>query len=685
MRGNFINAHMYPVRSTLCRLAVLVSLICLNGYNSFVQAQKVVAPVVKLGRANQADFAPSPLGADSTAEAEVLYDFGEVRFESGNSDIWMEFTRHRRIRILKKSALERATVQVPTYKVQGSEREYVGSVEGYTYNMNGQDLSIDKLTKAGIVTERVNDRLTLEKFSLPNVREGSVIEYKYVVRTPFAVSNNPRVWLFQDDVPVRWSEYKITIPAYFYYKIIMGGYLDLAVNQQTNTSMDLLPGQPGVPAQSYRFAVENAPAFRNEKYITTSSDYLSKIEFELASITFPNSAVRNYSVDWPAFDRSLLEADVFGGQIKRAPFLRDVAALIRAQNPTDSLARLQAAYDFVRKSIKWDDSNSYTCNSLKKVFEAKKGDAGDINLLLVGLLKELDFDVHPVILSTRTHGRISDVYPLMRQYNYVVAHVQTNGQAIMLDATDPVIRMGMLPTRCLNGQGRLIAPDGQSRFVSLAPKERDTELLTGAFTLADDGEVKGTIKHSRGGYSGWAARTLVQADGEANYLEEAKKKRPTWQVTKSEVNGGTDLNTSLDVTHTLTIPEAYNEAADRIYLLPMLTEARTENPFKEAERRYPVDFGTAIDESYMTTFTLPEGYVVEEVPKAAALSLPDKAGRFTYQVGQTGNQLQVISRLTLRKPVYFAEEYATLRELFALVVAKHAERIVIKRGEVAKK
>lgn len=676
---------MQTPRSTLCRLAVLVSFCCFTTLFTLAQNQKISAPAIKLGRATVFDFNPSPTLTDSTAEAEVLYDFGEVRFDVTNGDIWMDFTAHRRIKILKKSALERGTVEIPTYKNLSSEREFVASVEGYTYNLNGNEISTDKLTRSGIVSQKLNDQVTLEKFTLPNVREGSIIEYKYVLRTPFAVARSPRTWTFQESIPVRWSEYKITVPSYFYYQIIMGGYLSLAIQEQQPTITTLLPGQPETPALTYRFVVKDAPAFRNEKFITTSADYLSKIQFELANVNIPGGRVQNFSMDWKAMDRTLYEADWFGGQIKRTSFLRDVASLIRSQHPKDSLARLQAAYDFVRRSVKWDETNSYGSNNIKKVFEAKKGDSGDINLLLVALLKELEFDVNPVILSTRNHGRMSEQFALMKQFNYVVAHVQTNGQEILLDATDPVVKVGMLPTRCLNGTGRLVNGDGQSRFISLDPKDRDVEFISGTFTLTEDGEAKGELKHSRGGYSGWAARTIYQREGEAKFLEEVKKKRPNWQVTKSVVTGGNNADVSLEVAHTLTIPDAHNEAGDRIYLWPMLTEARTENSFKEAERLYPVDFGTAIDESYMATFTLPDGYIVEELPKPAALSMPDKGGRFTYQVTQTGNQLNVISRLTLRKTLYFADEYPILRELFALVVAKHAERVVLKRSEVAKK
>ena len=129
----------------------------------------------------------------------------------------------------------------------------------------------------------------------------------------------------------------------------------------------------------------------------------------------------------------------------------------------------------------------------------------------------------------------------------------------------------------------------------------------------------------------------------------------------------------------MTVPNACGQAGDRLYLRPLLTEGYTENPFKEENRLYPVDFGVPITESFSAVYTLPAGYAAEELPKTAVISLPDKGGRFTYEVKAEGNQLRVLSRLTLNEATYSAEAYGALRELFAMMVAKQAEQVVLKR------
>lgn len=669
--------------STPHRRLTLTVIGCLMAV-SVVTAQKKTdpAPLIKFGQFTPDQFT-RPL-SDSTAEAVVQYNYGEVHYEVSSDELWIVLERHVRTLIRRKSAYERATITLPVRRGKSGQPEFVSNFEGTTYNLVNGSVTFDKLAKSAHFTEKVSDGYSLEKYTLPNVREGSIIEYRYTLRTPFSISSNPRTWYFQQDVPVAWSEYRITIPNYYYYKMMLGGYLNLTVNEQKSATVSLLPGQYDAPAVSYRFAQKDVPAFRDEAYITTDDDYLSKIDFELASVTYPGEPTKNFSVGWDAMDQTLLTDNDFGGQIKRAGFLRETAKQLLGKS-ADTLARITAAYDFVRQTIKWNEETSYWSRSIKKVFDDKKGDAGDINLLLVALLREMDIDANPVILSTRSHGRVDVSYALLKKFNYVVAQVSVGGKDLLLDATDPYLKPGMLPLHCLNGTGRLVHSSAP-RFVSLAPTERDAEVITGTFTLDEEGELTGTFSHSHGGYSAWSTRKLFAAEGKTKYLDGIVKKRAAWQVQKADFTGTEPKSDAFGAVYTLTIPDACAQAGDRMYLRPMLTEAHTENPFKEAERLYPVDFGTTIDETFTATYTLPAGFQVEELPKPVAMTLPDNGGRFVYQVASVnGNQLQVVSRISLRRTMYFATDYPTLREFFSQIVAKHAEQVVLKRGTVAEK
>ncbi|WP_266367716.1 transglutaminase domain-containing protein [Tellurirhabdus rosea] len=632
------------------------------------------------GNITKADFDELASLPDTSAEAVYLFRNGRTTFIYRNSEILLQNYYHVRLFIRKKSASDRATVSVPLLYGQNGLREAVQQLNGTTYNLvNGQVVK-DKLAKDAVFTDKASNDYQIRKFTLPNVREGSILEYNYVKETPFRLRHNPETWHFQTDVPVWWSEYVFEQPEYFFYKTVMRGYLPLEVNERNSISINLGGGLVSV-GTGYRFVVKNAPAFSNEPFITTPKDYLSGFDFELASYRLPNMAVENMTLDWESMDRTLLENDAFGKQLNRAGILKEAAALAKAQ--PDTMQRLVMVYDYIRKNIKWNKESALVSAGSRKVFEKREGDAADINLMLVALLRETGFDADPVILSTRSHGKINQFYGLLRQFNYVIAHIRLpSGQTLLLDATDPFLKPGMLPEACLNGVGRLIRPKG-STFISLDPAERDMLYSSTALTLEADGALKGTFKETRSGYQALQTRHELAENGQEAFTKTNAASRSGWQTSGLQISGLDKIDEPVIIAQQVEFTDACQAAGDRLYLKPMLTEGFATNPLRAPERLFPVDFGKCLERRFFAQITLPEGYQVEQLPKATLLTLPDNGGRFQYQISQVGRTLTVSSLFSLRKPFYTTEEYASLRQMYDLVIARHAEQIVLKKETLA--
>jgi hypothetical protein len=68
--------------------------------------------------------------------------------------------------------------------------------------------------------------------------------------------------------------------------------------------------------------------------------------------------------------------------------------------------------------------------------------------------------------------------------------------------------------------------------------------------------------------------------------------------------------------------------ADVVYFNPMLSEAEKENPFHSAERLYPVEMPYCMDKVYVFSMEIPKGYVVDELPKPARITLNQNEGMF---------------------------------------------------------
>lgn len=610
---------------------------------------------------------------DSSAEAVVLYDGGETYFEIMGSNIIITQIIHERIKILKKSALERGSIKIPVVRENGTTQEFLSEIKGFTYNDNNGSPTRDKLTKDMIFQEKASDNVYVTKISMPNIKEGSVIEYSYKKQTPMSIKQNPNTWYFQQGVPVERSDYKITIPDYFYFRMIMSGYLPLNHNENQPVTLRGF----NVNGQEYHFIVLDAPAFRDEAYITTEADYLSKIDFELASVNWPNVLMKDFSLDYNNLTKTLLESEEFGQQIKRTGFLKDEALEIKSKYK-DTTSRLQAAVNYIVKNIKWNGETSIYSTGLKKIQEKKTGDAADINLMLIGLLREIGFDANPVILSTRDHGRIHEQYALMRRFNYVVAHIEANGKDLLIDATDEYLKVGMLPYQCLNHSGWLVHA-GFPRFVSLEPVERDAELEKAEMQINEDGEMKGQFTKSYSGYSAWSARKAFKKEGKEKFLEEVKKAKTNWTINKAEYSNNEDISQQMEAKYDVEMTDFITKAGNMMYLKPMLSEGHTENPFKDTERNYPIDFGIPIDETFLASYEIPAGYTVIEKPQSVSFALPENGGKFTHAVNVKDNKISIVSRLNFRKTLYSPDEYPFLKEFYDQIVKKHSEQIVLKK------
>jgi transglutaminase-like putative cysteine protease len=656
------------------------------------------AEPIKFGKIELVDLQMKTYDKDTSAEAVVLCDYGHASFEYHNDyGFQIRFERTIRIKILKKAGYSWATGEIPFYKTTGRGEEKIAELKGYTYNLQNGEIVKEKLTKEGIFTEQKDENWFIQKFTLPNVKEGSVVEYTYTRISPFIY--NFQEWTFQSTIPVRWSEYRAVIPEYFNYKMQANGYEPVeSKTKSTEATFNLrIEGSGGVTtfarneprvsthyeqikaiATAHQWIAKDVPAIRPEAYITTPIDYLTQIDFELSSTNYPGQGFKPYSSSWTSLNEQLLKSEYFGAPLKRAGFLKDIIAKIQAEHK-EPLTQALTAYEFLRHYMTWNgESSIYSKNGTKKAFDTRVGNAADINLMLTAMLKDMGLAAEPVLVSTRSHGRILPYYAVLNKFNYVVTKLTVGDQTVLLDATDMYVIAGMLPTRCLNGIGRVIDA-GSGDWISLEPKEKATELTSIQMAVNDDGELKGKLEKSLAGYDAWEHRKKIVAAGKDKHTENLKKEHPTWQIDKIDIINIDKCNEVLNEKYELTMADVCQKAGNTLYLKPMLSEALTESPFKLTERKYPVDFGTTTEKTYVASITIPTGFKVEEMPKNAVFTLPENSGRFSFLVAVNGNTIQVSSKLSLKKTVYYAEEYAALREFFAQIVSKHAEQIVLKK------
>lgn len=666
------------LRRVVRAVALSIPLLFTTSFTTF--AQEDFKP--KFGVVDQSSLEMTAYPGDSTADAVYLYDFGEVNYKYDNirglvmvMDTWV------RIKILKESALDRGSVALKFYQGSGVDnQEHLENIQACTYNLESGRVVKTVMDRKSIKREKSTDNYYVTKFNLANVRKGSVIEYSYSRTTPLGVQDKPSTWVFQASIPNQWSEYRITIPYFLEYKITMGGYLPLYISNHEPVGVDMGLAKLNGGAMAYRFVVKDAQAFVNEPFITTESDYLSKVEFELSIIQVPGEVTKNFSKTWEAVEKTLDESAWFGGELRKSSYLKTKRDEIiqTAKTPEE---KMEMAYRHVQNHMKWDGySRLGSKDGVKKAYDNKAGNATEINLILTSLLRELDLNCDPIILSTRSNGRLLKEIPLLESCNYVISHVQIGEKEYFLDASQPYAKPGLLPEHALNGYGRLIPKKGSGKFLDIIPQDLLTKLeMINANIQPEDGSIKGTYSVSYGGYEALRWRDKYVDEPENVHHDALKKSSPEWKITNIAVkNRNEDLRLAVNVACDFEL-EDENASSELFYFNPILAGRWESNPLKSKERIYPLNFASGMSESFIGNYKLPVGYVLEEMPKSEVITLPEKAGKFAYQVRQTGDMIQVSSSVMLMKTNFPAEEYHTLKEFFERVVQKHGQPLVIKK------
>jgi len=643
-----------------------------------VSAQSVNAQnrTFKFGKVDLAEFQTKVQGPDSAADAIKLFDVGKGSFDISpvTQQFVYNFTRHVRFRVINKPAYDLANFEIVLYNsAVGSSKETIVSVHGATYNLVDGKVEVSKMTSDAKFSSRLDKNHMQKKFTLPNVKEGSIIEYTYTTVSDFTFALDD--WYFQGSYPVKYSALTISIPEYYVYKPLMSGYLGIKQTKPEQVNQ----GEMQIKRTCYY--MEDIPAIKNERFITTLNDYVTKIGFEMMATNFPRSGYKDFSSTWPKLMFELMDEESFGRFIAKAtPNKEFLNGTVKMES--DSLAKMNLIFNYVKKAVKWDGRLTMYAseNSPKAVFDKKAGNSADINLSLLNMLKSAGIICSPVLLSTRNNG-YHPGYPMMSKFNNVVVEVQARGKSYLLDATDEDNLGGLVSYQDLNHEGLKVDVEEKSaKWISLETTDLSSTNIGYTLVLTPDNKFTGTMYVSSDHYDGLSRRKVYKsATSESEFLKDVKASKPGLDIVSYKIENLDHPEQALAETFNVTIEDNVEDAGNLIYFTPMLYNQTKDNPFNLEERTFPVDFAYPFQEVFKSVIEFPEKYVLDKLPKSEAFALPNSDGTFAIQYFVEGNKIAVRSKISINKSVFAPEDYFTLKEFYKNIVRKQAEQIVFKK------
>jgi hypothetical protein len=540
--------------------------------------------------------------------------------------------------------------------------------------------------KEAVFKDKISKRLVVKKFTLPNIKAGSIIEYEYRLNSDFIFNLQP--WNFQGEYPCLWSEYNVSMPEFYYYVTLTQGYQRFHIytkkDKVDNFTLNDNSGAGASNRQNFtagvtdhRWVMKDVPALKEEGYTSTIKNHIARIEFQLAELRHPFTP-RNVMGTWQQACTELMKDEDFGYALNRDNgWLSDVVNEATA-GATTAHQKAKNIFAYVRDHMTCTNYNAtYLQKSLKNVLKERNGNEAEINLLLTAMLLKAGITAEPVMLSTRSHGYTYALYPLMDRFNYVISRIHLDDTYYFLDASKPRLGFGRLSPESYNGHARVI--NEYADPVELISDSLMERKITSVFVINDNkGYLTGSVQQSPGYYESYNIRGRIKEKGKQQFLDDIKKGfNAEIEITKSAIDSLENFDVPVKVSYEFDIS---SDKEDIIYFNPMFGEAWKENPFKSAQRVYPVEMPFAIDETYLLRLDIPAGYVIDELPKQVVVKLnEDDDGMFEFRLSESGGSISLRSRIRLTRAYYLPEEYELLREFFNLIVKKHNEQIVFKK------
>ena len=442
-----------------------------------------VAQNYKFGKVSKEELLQKEHPSDPNADAAILYRETKTEFQYTQDAGWYMVTDYlERIKIYNKEGFDWANLTIDLYR--GSGEDKLIGLRGSTYYMDeGGKMKEVKLKNDGIFKEETTKFLSQTKVIMPDLREGCVIEYRYTINSPFIFNINE--FRFQETIPVDKVEVQFKTPEYFVYKSHQRGWVPFKVEnhsrertltfRQTTRDLSALTST-GIPETTtrevklkeitYTVELENVPAIKEEAFVGNLNNYTTALQFEMSYIDQPGNPIKTYTTTWEDVSKSIYRADVFGAELDRKNYFEsDLDKLL--SGVTNPQEKVGVIFSHVLTKMNWNGYNGfYTNEGVRAAYKKGSGNVGDINLMLVAMLRYANLNANPVLVSTKAHG--IPLFPTRNGFNYVIAAVELPQGTLLLDGTNKNAEIGVLKSSILNWQGRMVTKEGNSSWVALS-------------------------------------------------------------------------------------------------------------------------------------------------------------------------------------------------------------------------
>jgi len=634
-------------------------------------------PVIReFGKIDKADLELKSCDFEPDANAEVLFDKANVYYDQA-FNICMD--RQKRIKIFNDNGKNEANITLEYTSIDNVE--YITGLQAETINLVDGKPEIIKIDKKQIFTKQIDKQRSAIVFSMPNVKPGSIIEFKY--RWTTQVFYNMPDWSFQGKIPVKYSELKTEIPELFSFKMQPRSLLLKATtsNAMGNGSVGSGTQQESFNTNIQTTIISDIKSLQNEPMMISEVDNLQGVYFHLTAIRPINGFVKTYSDSWSKVGGNLADDEDFGRQLKRK-LAGEEAMTSKAKAMKTDEEKISYLYNYVKTNIKWNGDDSwYTNDGTTKAWDKKTGNSAEVNLILYHLLKASGVNVFPMVASTRSHGKVNPAFAFLSQFNRAVVYARIDtSKSYVLDATDKYNLYNEIPSTLLNSHVLYIDKEHETyNTLFLEKRTPSINFITIDAEITPEGKMTGQAEIASQSYDKVNATERYKDDGEKKYIEYLSDGDNNLKISDLKMENIDVDSLALNQKMKLAM-DLVGSDGTYIYLNPNLLTAMHKNPFTAETRNTDIDFGYMHYLLLNSNYKMPAGYKLDSQPKTLTLNMPDNSMSFKRTVITADGQVIVRYSFTQKKALFFKENYPEFQAFYKKMNELMNEQIVLKKS-----
>ena len=595
-------------------------------------------------------------------------------------------TTYARVKILSEKGKEEfSQIEIPYEKddsgvsiseVQGRTIEPDGTVVPFT----GKPFN-KEVVKSGDVT------VMAKVFSLPDIRVGSIIEYRYLL-TYEGNYFMPPTWILQQSIFVHRAHYHF-VPTDTGEPIVSTDSQGHANVVSHLVYFPLLP--PGAKVRAgvdgYDLVVDNIPATPDESYMLPLSSfsyrlifyytpYPSEAEFWTAEANYWSKDVNRFAENSDRI-RAAVAKTVAPGDSEEQKLQKIYAAVMTLENT-----------DFTRQhSAAENKAERQKTKNAADIWDQKRGNGNEINRLFIAMARAAGMKAYAMILTSRDQALLNRGYLYWGQLTDEIAIVNVGGKEMYFDPGERYCEFGKLDWIHTQMLGFRQTDDGTE--LATAPPGKYTDNVTVRHvdvTMGPDGRLLGKIQVTIKGVEAlrWRQKALLTDEQSTKTALENQVQAEIPDGVKVKMNHILELNDSsytlmafLDVSGNMG-----TATGKRVFIPAAFFETKSKPMFASEKRENPVDLRYPSAVQDIVTITLPPGLSVESLPKGVTNVLPIGA-EYKSVYGDTANKYQQVRLLVLGNTLYQTKEYPQLRSFYQNAATQDQQQVVLQRTPTA--